>query len=97
MDNSAVFSSDTVAVPTKSVMRGERITTFDPREYANQSPKVMLMNAWQERLELHDLVLRVQRTCKDMKVDRLLIEDKDRQSTRLNSSHVKRSRMPSSA
>ena len=71
-----VFSSDTVAVPTKSVMRGERITTFDPREYANQSPKVMLMNAWQERLELHELVLRVQKTCKDMRVDRLLIEDK---------------------
>lgn len=71
-----VFSSDTVAVPSKQVIRGERLVNVDPREYANQSPKVMLMNAWQERLELHDLVMRVQKTCKEMKVDRLLIEDK---------------------
>lgn len=71
-----IFSSDTVAVPSKQVMRGERLTNIDPRDYAQQSPKVMLMNAWQERLELHDLVQRVAKTCKDMKVDRLLIEDK---------------------
>lgn len=71
-----IFSSDTVAVPSKQVMRGERLTNVDPRDYAQQSPKVMLMNAWQERLELHDLVQRVAKTCKDMKVDRLLIEDK---------------------
>lgn len=71
-----IFSSDTVAVPSKQVMRGERLTNVDPRDYAQQSPKVILMNAWQERLELHDLVQRVAKTCKDMKVDRLLIEDK---------------------
>lgn len=71
-----IFTSDTVAQPSKQVIRGERLTNVDPREYGNQAPKVMLMNAWQERLELHDLVMRVQKTCKEMKVDRLLIEDK---------------------
>jgi predicted phage terminase large subunit-like protein len=71
-----IFTSDTVAQPSKQVIRGERLINVDPREYGNQAPKVMLMNAWQERLELHDLVMRVQKSCKEMKVDRLLIEDK---------------------
>jgi predicted phage terminase large subunit-like protein len=71
-----IFTSDTVAQPSKQVIRGERLVNVDPREYGNQAPKVMLMNAWQERLELHDLVMRVQKSCKEMKVDRLLIEDR---------------------
>lgn len=71
-----IFTSDIVAQPSKQVIRGERLINVDPREYGNQAPKVMLMNAWQERLELHDLVMRVQKSCKEMKVDRLLIEDK---------------------
>jgi predicted phage terminase large subunit-like protein len=40
------------------------------------SPKAVLMFAWAERLELHDLVQKVADTCKKMKVDRLLIENK---------------------
>lgn len=39
-------------------------------------PKVMLMDAWQERLQFRDLVERIIRTCVDLKVDRLLIEAK---------------------
>jgi len=39
-------------------------------------PKVMLMTAWQERLELHDLVEKVAKTCRALKVDKLLIENK---------------------
>lgn len=39
-------------------------------------PRVMLMDAWQERLELHELVDKVAVTCRKMKVDRLLIENK---------------------
>ena len=39
-------------------------------------PKVMLMTAWQERLELHDLVEKVAKTCRTLKVDKLLIENK---------------------
>jgi predicted phage terminase large subunit-like protein len=36
----------------------------------------MLLWAWQERLELHELVLKVQESMKKFKVDRLLIENK---------------------
>lgn len=41
-------------------------------------PRVMLMAAWQERLELHDLVEKVLHTCKTLLkgIDILLIEDK---------------------
>lgn len=39
-------------------------------------PRVMLMDAWQERLELHELVEKVASTCRKMRVDRLLIENK---------------------
>jgi predicted phage terminase large subunit-like protein len=36
----------------------------------------MLMHAWQSRLELHELVEKVARTCNSLKVDKLLIENK---------------------
>jgi predicted phage terminase large subunit-like protein len=39
-------------------------------------PKLMLMNAWQDRLPLHELVDKVAKTCTRFKVDRLLIENK---------------------
>ena len=39
-------------------------------------PRVMLMTAWQERLEMPDLVKKVIETCKKLKVDTLLIEAK---------------------
>jgi predicted phage terminase large subunit-like protein len=48
---------------------------FDSGRSGNQ-PSAMLMFAWQERLTFHDLVQKVAKTCKDMKVDKLLIENK---------------------
>ena len=39
-------------------------------------PRVMLMAAWQERLEMPDLVRKVIETCKKFKVDTLLVEAK---------------------
>ena len=39
-------------------------------------PKVILMHAWTERLELHELVEKVAQSCRKMKVDKLLIENK---------------------
>ena len=39
-------------------------------------PRVMLMGAWQERLEMPDLVQKVIKSCKKMKVDTLLVESK---------------------
>ena len=39
-------------------------------------PRVILMDAWTDRLELHELVEKVTKTCRKMKVDKLLIENK---------------------
>jgi len=39
-------------------------------------PKAILMNAWRDRLEIHNLVERAASTCRRFKVDRLLIESK---------------------
>lgn len=40
------------------------------------SPQAIMMHAWAERLQLHDLVMKVVSTCRRMKVDTLLIENK---------------------
>lgn len=42
----------------------------------NQLPKVMLLDAWEERLEFHDLVKKVLKTCRRRKIDALLVEAK---------------------
>lgn len=39
-------------------------------------PKAILMNAWRDRLPLHELVERTAATCRRFKVDRILIENK---------------------
>ena len=70
-----VFSGDTVAHPNR-VMDADGHPMFIDRTYAQIPPKVMLMHAWDERLELHQLVQKVAKSCKDMKVDLLLIEAK---------------------
>lgn len=38
--------------------------------------KIMLVHAWRDRLELHELVEKVHKTCKRFLVDNLLVEDK---------------------
>lgn len=38
--------------------------------------RIILMWAWAERLELYDLIRKIEETCKKFKVDRVLIEDK---------------------
>ncbi len=43
---------------------------------ATALPQVMLMHAWQARLELHDLVVRVAGSCERYRADLLLIENK---------------------
>ena len=65
-----VFSGDVVA---HNVRAGG---TDTERSYAQQSPRAMLMDGWQERLELHDLVEKVAKTCRTMKIDKLIIENK---------------------
>lgn len=46
------------------------------RQYTQEHPKVMLLYAWAERLELYELVERVRETCVKYQVDNLLIENK---------------------
>ena len=70
-----VFSGDTVAHPNRA-LDAEGRPMFMDRTYAQTPPKVMMMHAWDERLELHQLVQKVAKSCKDMKVDLLLIEAK---------------------
>ena len=65
-----IFSGDIVAQNVKANDGETR------RSYATKAPCAMLMNGWQERLELHELVQKVAKTCKDMKVDKLIIENK---------------------
>jgi predicted phage terminase large subunit-like protein len=47
-----------------------------PEGPRGDQPRLMLMDGWQDRLELHDLVEKVAKTCRRLKVDLLLIENK---------------------
>lgn len=74
-----VFTRGTKATATKTITRDgmwQDITTSMEREYEKRSPSVILMTAWTERLQLHELVEKVAATCRRMRVDCLLIEDK---------------------
>lgn len=42
----------------------------------NNQPKVMVVEAWKERLEFHDLVQKIITTCRNRRVDALLLEAK---------------------
>jgi hypothetical protein len=73
-----VWAGDSASIATRSADRYGH--GMDAPAFTSVSlgavPKVMLMNAWKERLEIHDLVRRVAKTAKDCFVDKLLIEDK---------------------
>ena len=70
-----VFSNDDRAVASRFLDADGRPMYID-RHYTSGVTKVMLMYAWQERLEFHDLVEKVAKTCKSLKVDKLLVENK---------------------
>jgi len=72
-----VFSGgDQAATASRVASRdGETISTT-VRTYSQEHPRVMLMAAWQERLEIHELVEKVRQTMTDYKVDKLLVENK---------------------
>lgn len=72
-----VFSQDvgSVAPPSMAAGRyGNRVDIY--RQQTETNPRAMMMYAWQGRYELHDLVLKVAQTCKQFKVDVVLIENK---------------------
>lgn len=64
------------AIANRVIGRDSETISMIKRTYTEEHPKVMMMFAWQERLELHELVLKVSQTMKDYKVDKLLIENK---------------------
>ncbi len=70
-----VFTGDSRAQMSRIVGTNGHAMAVD-RTYVEGAPKVMLMHAWADRLELHELVEKVAKTCKQLKVDRLLIENK---------------------
>jgi phage terminase large subunit-like protein len=71
-----VFTYDTIAVPGRIIGADGRPMYLGARNYAEESPRVMLMHAWQARLPLHELVVKVADSCRRMKVDLLMIENK---------------------
>jgi predicted phage terminase large subunit-like protein len=70
-----VFSSTGDSQATRMMDRDGRPMFID-RKYNEGAPKVMMMHAWRDRLELHQLVEKVAKTCTSLKVDLLLIENK---------------------
>jgi predicted phage terminase large subunit-like protein len=70
-----VFTEDMNATALKTFGKEGRANEVK-RHYTEGAPKLMLMHAWQERLELHQLMEKVADTCKRLKVDKLVIENK---------------------
>ena len=74
-----VFSSPGEGQATRSVDRYGRtieVATSYQSEALGATAKVMLMYAWQGKLEIGDLVVKVEEICTRMRVDLLLIENK---------------------
>jgi predicted phage terminase large subunit-like protein len=73
-----VFSGgEQKAVANRIVTPDGELTSSIKRTYTEEHPRVMLLHAWQARLELHELVQRVMETYKTVKgFDKLLIENK---------------------
>lgn len=72
-----VFTTDTTAVAHRTIDAEGRPVYID-RDYNETAPKVMLLYAWAERLEFHDLIQKVAATCTMpyMRADKLLVENK---------------------
>ncbi len=67
-----VFAEDTVGTFPSQGFRGEAKSM----QVAIPNPKVILLDAWHDRLPLHELVERLAKTCIARKVDKLRIENK---------------------
>jgi len=72
-----IFSGgDQVAVATRQITPDGDLVSAVRRTYTEEHPKVVMLWAWQERLELHELVVKVEDSMRKFKVDKLLIENK---------------------
>lgn len=70
-----VFTTDPIAQAGRIIGHDGRVSYID-RTFVEQAPKVMLMHAWRERLQFHELMVKVAETAKKFKVDRIIIENK---------------------
>jgi predicted phage terminase large subunit-like protein len=70
-----IFSEETTARANR-VLDYEGRPMYTDRTYDAGAPKVMMMNAWTQRYEFHELIKKVVKTCVEMKVDLLMIENK---------------------
>jgi predicted phage terminase large subunit-like protein len=70
-----VFTDDGRALAANIISPDGRYAQ-NGRTYVEGAPKLILMHAWQERLELHALVQKVAATAKKYKIDHLVIEAK---------------------
>ena len=64
------------AMATRVFGREGYAELVEERKYKEEHPKAIMMHAWQERMEFHDLMVKVAETMKEYKVDKLLIENK---------------------
>ena len=72
-----VFSGgEQTAIANPVIGRDSETISLIKRTYTEEHPKLMLLYAWQERLELHELVLKVSESMRKFKVDKILIENK---------------------
>jgi predicted phage terminase large subunit-like protein len=69
-----VFGADQTKKFTRISDRGGIVNSYGSE--ADGAPRVMLCAAWQEKLPIHELSVKVADTCKTFKVDKLLIENK---------------------
>ena len=70
-----VFAHDPTAQAQKIIGADGRVMQVE-RTYGELAPKVMLIDAWQEKLPIHKLVIKIAETAKHWKVDKVLIEAK---------------------
>lgn len=70
-----VFSQDVVAQAGRALDR-EGKSYYIERSFSQQHPKVMLLWAWEERLELHELIQKIEETARRFPLDDLIIENK---------------------
>jgi predicted phage terminase large subunit-like protein len=73
---SYVLASIDTAYTEKQENDFSAMTVWGIFENDNEVPCAILMNAWAERLELHDLVLKIGATAKKFNVDHMLVENK---------------------
>ena len=70
-----VFTQDPEAIAGRQLGADGRPIYF-ARPRNEMAPKVILMDAWSEHLEFHELLKKVEKTAKRMQIDRLIIENK---------------------